>query len=118
MQSCFSPRYALSVPGGFGSQISRQSAHQVGKFVSCTPRPPLPITIYSQYLFLLEAESTAVATVRQEGQCQTKIQMTPSGIEPYTFLLEAQCINEMRQAVNHHLIKVYILIDTAVMPSI
>jgi len=42
-------------PGGWGSQISRQSAHEVGKFVSRMHRPPLPPRKYSWYSFLLEA---------------------------------------------------------------
>ena len=45
------------VPGGGGSQISRQSAHEGGKVVSPTHQPPLPPRIYSWYSFLLEAES-------------------------------------------------------------
>ena len=40
---------ALSVPGVWGSQISRQSAHESGKFVSL---------LYHQEIFLLEAEPT------------------------------------------------------------
>jgi hypothetical protein len=39
-------------------KIYRQSAHEGGKVVSPTHRPPLPARKYSWYSFLLEAEST------------------------------------------------------------
>jgi len=49
---------ALGVPGVWGSQISWQLAHEGGKVVGPTHRPPLPPWKHSWYSFLLEAEST------------------------------------------------------------
>jgi hypothetical protein len=72
------------------------------KVISPTHQPPLRPRKYSWYSDLLEAWVNLRTIVQPEGLYQLKFPMTPSGIEPTTFWLVAQCLNQLHHCVLPH----------------
>jgi hypothetical protein len=74
------------VPGGWVSQISRQSANEA----SFTPMKMLLLLIY------VRGWVDPRAIVRLEGLCHWRIPTITSGTKPTVFRLVAQCLNKLR----------------------
>ena len=97
-QSHHRPGQALRVPGSWGSQISRQSAHKSSKVVSPMHRPPLPPGS-------IPGSHFCWGLCRPQGQSTVgrimSMKNSKEKIEPATFRLIAQCFNELRYGGSH-----------------
>jgi hypothetical protein len=87
--------------GGRISQISRQSADEGGKVVRHLLRPLYPQEIF---LVIISVRSwvNPRAIGRQAELCQQNIPITLPGIEPATFRLVPQCLNQLRYRVPYN----------------
>ena len=77
----------------------KTSARESGKFVSLTHRSHLLPRKYSWYSFLSVVESTPGPESGRKDYVKEKIPMTPSGIEPATFRLVTQFLNQLHHRV-------------------
>ena len=93
--SLYSPEQALRIPGGCSKNVWTISTYRVQVFQHYAPATFTPHDI-PLGLICVRGWVDPRALVRPEELSRWKIPMTPSGIEPATFQLVAQCFHQMR----------------------
>jgi len=93
-------RQALRAPGGWGSQNFYKTAYEDGKVVRPAALIPQEIQLVP---ISVRGWVDSRAIMRPEGLSQWKIPKIPSGIEPATCWIEANCLNQLRQRVPRRL---------------
>jgi hypothetical protein len=96
-------KQSLYRPWGFqeveAPRISRRSAHE-----GCQPYAPAALTPQEIFLVLISVRGWVDprAILRTEGLGPWKIPVTPSGIQPATFRVVTQCLNQLQDHAPHN----------------
>jgi hypothetical protein len=92
------PGQALRNPGGWGSQNFKTIGTKVAS-LSVLRTCRLFLQVIFLALMSVRGRADPMSILRPDGLIRRKIPMSPSGIEPATFLLVAQCLFQLRHGL-------------------